>query len=361
MAPEVYGERFLGRRDMAWHNLGKVFPQELAIGVLEAVESAGCNYIVHKVPLTANVGEIDGHSLPIILGNKVALMREPTHDEPQWHFFGTASEEYGLLQNTDIARVVETLNEVWPIETVGALKQGRTFFLTLDAGTEEVAGEEIRKFFLVTDTKDGGTSAKIAFTPVRVVCQNTLTAGLRQAANSASIPHNINAIGELKFRVDLLKKLSEAQVATMNSFRAMAKTQVDTDAAALIFAAAYPYPSKPKKVTLLEELGEDVQNLPEYDEVIESLKEVGSTYQYYIDRADLFREAVTDNYAELNAKHPENANTAWMAWQAVTEAEDWRRGPSTAGKIEASTLFGARAQAKRRAYNTAMEFVTVAK
>lgn len=358
MAHDLYGERFLGRRDMAWHELGKVFPQELAIGVLEAVVAAGCDYVVHKVPLIANVGEIDGFSQPVTLGNKVALMREPTQDEPCWHFFGTASDDYGLLQNTDIARVMETLNEVWPIETVGALKQGRTLFLTFDAGSEDVAGEEIRKFFLVTDTKDGGTSAKIAFTPVRVVCQNTLTAGLKRAINSASIPHNINAIGELEFRVDLLKKLSEAQAATMNSFRAMAETDVSADSARLIFEAAYPYPSKPKKVMLLEELGEDVQNLPEYDEVIESLKEVGSTYQYYIDRADLFREAVTDNYAILNEKHPESAHTAWMAWQAVTEAEDWRRGPSTAGKIEASTLFGARAQAKRRAYNVAMEYVT---
>ena len=357
MAHEIYGKRFLGRRDMAWHGLGKVFPQELAIGVFEAVVAAGCDYTVHKVPLTANVGEIDGISAPMILGNKVALMREPTQDEPQWQFFGTCSEDYGLLQNIDIARVMETLNEVWPIETVGALKQGRTLFLTFDAGAEDVAGEEIRKFFLVTDTKDGGTSAKIAFTPVRVVCQNTLTAGLKRAINSASIPHNINAIGELEFRVDLLKKLSEAQAATMDSFRAMAKTQVSANAVRLIFEAAYPYPSKPKKVMLLEELGEDVQNLPEYDEVIESLKEVGSTYQYYIDRADLFREAVAENFAVLNDKHPENANTAWMAWQAVTEAEDWRRGPSTAGKIEASTLFGARAQAKRRAYNTAMEYV----
>ena len=357
MAHELYGERFLGRRDMAWHGLGKVFPQEMAIGVLEAVESAGCDYIVHKVPLTANVGEIDGISAPVTLGNKVALMREPTDDEPMWQFFGTASEDYGLLQNTDIARVVETLNEVWPIETVGALKQGRTFFLTLDAGSEDVAGEEIRKFFLVTDTKDGGTSAKIAFTPVRVVCQNTLTAGMKRAINSASIPHNINAISELEFRIDLLKKLTEAQTATMNSFRAMAQTQVDDDAVKLIFASAYPYPAKPKKVVLLEELGQDIQNLPEYDEVIEGLKEVGSTYQYFIERADLFREAVAENYAELNEKHPENAGTAWLAWQAVTEAEDWRRGPSTAGKIEASTLFGARAQAKRRAYNTAMEFV----
>jgi phage/plasmid-like protein (TIGR03299 family) len=357
MAHELYGDRFLGRRKAAWHGLGQVFPQELQIGVREAVEAAQCDYTVHKVPMTANVGEIDGLSAPIVLGNQVALMREPTHDDPIWQFFGTATDDYGLLQNTDIADVVEVLNEVWPIETVGALKQGRTFFLVLDAGVDDVAGEEIKKYFLVTDTKDGGTSAKIAFTPIRVVCQNTLTAGLRVATNSANIPHNANVIGELEFRVNLLKQLSEAQIATMNSFRRMAETSITDDMAKLVFEAAYPYPAKPKKVMLLEELGEDIQNLPEYDEVISTLQDVSSQYQYFIDRADLFRGAVEDNYAVLNDKHPDVAGTAWMAWQAVTEAEDWRRGPSTAGKIEASILFGARAQAKRRAYNTAMEFV----
>ena len=357
MAHELFGERFLGRREPAWHGLGQTFDQALAIGVLEAVEAAGCDYTVHKVPLTANVGEIDGKSAPIALGNKIALMREPTTDDPIWQFFGTASDEYGLLQNVEIARVCEQLNEIWPIETVGALKEGRTFFLVLDAGTEEVAGEEIHKYFLVTDTKDGGTSAKIAFTPVRVVCQNTLTAGLRRAINAASIPHQPDVVAQLEFRVDLLKQLSEAQVETMNSFRAMAAAKVGRDAVKAIFAAAYPYPNTPKKVTLLEELGEEVQNLPQYDSIIADLQAVGSTHQYYIDRADLFRSAVADNYAVLNEKHPENANTAWLAWQAVTEAEDWRKGPSTAGAIESSVLFGSRAQAKRRAYSQAMKYI----
>ena len=359
MTHELYGERFLYRetRGPAWHQLGDPIPAGLAIGVREAVEAARCNYKVYKVPMTANVGEIDGLSKPIVLGNQVALMREPTPDDKQWQFFGTATEDYGLLQNTDIADAVEVLNEVWPIETVGALKQGRTFFLVLDAGAEEVADEEIKKYFLVTDTKDGGTSAKIAFTPIRVVCWNTLTAGLKVATNSASIPHSLNVVGELQWRVNLLKKLSEAQIATMNSFRQLAETQVTIDQARLVFESAYPYPSKPKKVALLEELGEDIENLPEYDEIIASLQDVNSQYQYFIDRADLFRGAVEDNYAVLNDRHPTTAGTAWLAWQAVTEAEDWRRGPSTAGKIEASLLFGARAQAKRRAYNTAMELV----
>ncbi|KKL15274.1 hypothetical protein LCGC14_2507200, partial [marine sediment metagenome] len=43
MAHELYGDRFLGRHEPAWHGLGKVFPQELAIGVREAVEASGCN------------------------------------------------------------------------------------------------------------------------------------------------------------------------------------------------------------------------------------------------------------------------------------------------------------------------------
>ena len=66
MAHELYGDRFLGRREPAWHGLGKTFPQELVIGVREAVEAAQCNYKVHKVPMTANVGEIDGISNPIV-------------------------------------------------------------------------------------------------------------------------------------------------------------------------------------------------------------------------------------------------------------------------------------------------------
>jgi len=255
MSHELFGERFIGYRQPAWHGLGQV--TDVRLGALEAIEAAGADYMVHKVPLVARPGEIDGQSPEVPIPDIFAIMREPTPDDPNWATFGTAGPDYTILQNTDIASIIEPLAELWPVETVGVLKAGRTVFITLDAGSDDVRGEEVEKYFLITDTKDGGTSAKIAFTPVRVVCQNTLTSGLSVAMNTANIPHNPNIMNELNFRVTLIKKMVEAEQTSMAAFRQMAAVSIDEDAAKDIIAAAYTYPNMPARVELLEGMPEE--------------------------------------------------------------------------------------------------------
>lgn len=342
MAANLFGERFLGFREPAWHSLGKTFDQPIT--AVEAVRQGGLEYTIEKYPLFAEGGYPTG---------KFGIFREPTMDDMQYRFLGVCGEEYNIVQNTMIAEILDPLTKMWPVETVGALGVGETMFLSLDAGDAEVHGEHIKQFFLITDTRDGGTSMRIAFTPIRVVCQNTLVSGLKQATVSAALQHGFNIEQTLRTRVTLLEKMQKARVATMATFEALASAAIQDDDAQTIFTLAYPNPKRTDKLELLEDF--DSVNGPEmlgalYDEATRAEQ----SWLYYTKRAETMREGVRSTYDRLCDEHPGIASTAWAAYNAVVEFADFREGSNVAK----SALFGSRSAEKKRAFAAALAYVT---
>ena len=345
MSANLFGERFLGRREPAWHGLGKTFDAELSAS--EAVIKGGLNFNVIKAPLIAY---IDGANA---LTGKYGIFREPTRDDSEYRFLGVASPSYTILQNIDIARIVDPLTDLWPVETIGALGVGETMFLTLDAGDDEVKGEHIRKFFLITDTKDGGTSLKIAFTPIRVVCQNTLMSGLRESIISDAIIHNTDTKDILSARVDMMQKMQRAIKETMASFDALASAVIEDDEAKIIFEAAYPDPKKSAKTNLLEEF-DDTSGPLELGLIYDKAKHAEKSYNYWVNRAQDLRDGVFRNYERICDEHNSIARTPWAAYNSVVEFADFRGDREDSAK---SALFGLKAGEKKRAFAKALEYI----
>ena len=52
-----------------------------------------------------------------------------------------------------------------------------------------IAGERISPYLLFSNTHDGSGAVKVAVTPIRVVCNNTLNLALRTAERSWSMIH----------------------------------------------------------------------------------------------------------------------------------------------------------------------------
>ena len=50
-----------------------------------------------------------------------------------------------------------------------------------------------KKYIFLTNTHDGSGSIIAAFTPIRIVCQNTLNASLRSMSNVVRIKHTSGA------------------------------------------------------------------------------------------------------------------------------------------------------------------------
>jgi hypothetical protein len=319
--------------------LGQVFTDP--ISVTEAMQQGGMLYGIKKEPLYVCIGD----EYREIVDRK-ALMRDLTQDDPEYRFFEIVSNDYDLTQNADLAAMFDPISNLWPTETVGALGHGETVFFTLDAGEMDVKGDLVKQYFLITDTRTGMKGLSIAFTGIRVVCQNTLIAGLKAASVSSSLKHNEGLRDNLNLRVELIAKMQASKAAMAAIFSRLGDTVITMEEAERVFEAAYPAPHKSALLILKDdgiELGEKW-----------SKKIAAGMYQHDLAESNAVecRVAAKELYEKFNDETPSLANTPWASYQAVTELATWRSG-RIEDAILRSVVFGTRAQESRRALDAA--------
>ena len=174
-------ETMFSVRERPWHGLGTVV--ESAPSSKEALELAGLDWQVHQKDISvlwgrtipgykANVRDIDGAVL------------------------GVVTDKYRVVQNEDaFAFTDELLGEGVKYETAGSLNGGRKVWILARLPREYViSGERISPYLVFSNTHDGSGAIRVAITPIRVVCNNTLNLALAHAERSFSMIHtgNIN-------------------------------------------------------------------------------------------------------------------------------------------------------------------------
>ena len=350
MPDNILGNSFVGRQP-AWHALGHVVERDQPLSVMDAMVMAGANYRVELQPVTVDTswGKVDT--------GKVAIMREPIEADPEIRNLGVASEKYQVVQNFEFGQLVGDLaeREGWPIETVGVLGKGELFFISLLASNFEVEGDgEVDVYFLISEGKDGGTATKIVCTPVRVVCQNTLTMGLQQATLSASVQHRGDVAGELQWNMDVVAQMKVAQDAVTKAARIMAlpQTELDGDEVAAIFEAAYPSVIKDSKAEArARELIASTITLDEARRTGLSTKV--KRKDDWVQTVREYRAGAQAKLVIFNDEFPGVANTPWSVYNAIAENEQYRKGRSASTVARDLVFGGYRGQNVRNAFDAA--------
>lgn len=124
---------------------------------------------------------------------------------------GVVTDRYKVIQNEEaFAFTDELLGEGVRYETAGSLQGGKRVWLLAHMPHEYIiSGERISPYLLFSNIHDGSGAIKVALTPIRVVCQNTLNLAL----SNDSVSEVISLIGfndKLQRRqevVELIKKL----------------------------------------------------------------------------------------------------------------------------------------------------------
>ena len=347
MPASIFGERFFGRREPAWHGLGTVMDADLK--ATEAMQVAKIAFPITKWPMWAE-NPTDGS---LIETNTWAVVRDPTPDDNQHRVLSTVGKEWTPLQAWELAEMLDPISEQYPVETVGALGNGEKIFFTLDAGDSKIAGEDHRLYYLVTDHRDGAGALQIAFTPVRVVCQNTLTVGLSSAKVSASLTHHSTIKADAQWYTSLFSQMLNAKetvTATMNQLADVGP--VEKDDISKIVHAAYRDASRPRKLSLSRDIKPEDVPANVWSKLLNDKKEWVGEWEKRKNRVEKIREAAWERFDVFNQQFPRLAMTPWAGWQAVVETEDYRRGHSDAG---GSIIFGDRAEAKARAFGAALK------
>lgn len=184
--------------NVPWHGLGRKLPQSATVD--EMIRFGGLDWQVIPRPLFQASEDGTGASVP---GYK-ALTRS---DRPSVTL-SVVSEGYGIVQNDEaLSLAAAAVGEGTACaEVCGALDEGRRIFVVLnlkEAGFD-IAGERIEPYILCYTGHDGVTSVGFRFTPVRTVCQNTLSAALGEDRPEITIRHTKNAVDRVKVAASMI-------------------------------------------------------------------------------------------------------------------------------------------------------------
>jgi phage/plasmid-like protein (TIGR03299 family) len=198
---------FMSVKQKAWHNLGQIISDYPTSA--EAIKHAGLDYYVEKRPLfTVDSGYLNKddeieHS-EIEVPDFYATVRTDTEQ-----VLGVVGKDYEIVQNIiafDFFDHIVDGKDGILYETAGALGKGERIFITAKLPDYIKVGMDdlIEQYLFLTTSHDGYGSITAAFTPIRVVCQNTLNAAMRNHSNSIKIRHTANANDRLKQAHQLL-------------------------------------------------------------------------------------------------------------------------------------------------------------
>lgn len=348
MSHEVFGNMAAYARTPAWHGLGRVFDEPLT--ATQAVEMIGADFNYTLQPVIAAIPDGNGKRIPLVIPGKRAIVRDRVNEGPE-EVMGIVSDKYEIIQNTEFAAALDALTDQWPVETVGVLKRGKTIFFSLKAGETQLGSSTIAKYFLVTDNKTGTESARFMYTPIRVECQNCLTAALSSSAVQGTLVHRPGVTREFQFRTGLFAKLMRAQTEVDDAFEAMTKNVLSIAQRDLIFSAYWPQPRKNGRADF-------AQLVSENDTELRELRNMGldatAEFERLFARRDVVMAELDVAYNTFNEQYPDHANTVWAAWNTVVEHADWS---NTTDMSDYAALFGERAKRKRRAYQAAEDLL----
>ena len=197
----------------AWHGLGQTVTE--AKTSEEAIKLANLDFTVAKAHHVMLIDpEIKNNELEVGLidtVNNYGLYRTDTNISLTKN--GSAvTDSYKIVQNVEAFDFIDSLiGKEAIITTAGALGDGETVFITAKLNKNLIVGDidVIDQYLLIVLNHSGAGSIKIKFTPVRVVCQNTLT-----SAHIADSLFSIKHIGDVKNKLQLASDILSESIKT---------------------------------------------------------------------------------------------------------------------------------------------------
>lgn len=183
-----YVKEMFSVREKPWHyemTKDRTHILEEAPTSRDAIELAGLNWRVESNPV------YDGN------GNEIKGFKANTRSS-DGSVLGIVTNKYKIVQNVDAFDFTDNLiGEEMRYETAGSLKNGKTIWLLGKMPERFICGDKFEPYICFTNSHDGTGAVKIAMTPIRVVCNNTLNMALAGAKRSWSTKHMGNMEAKL--------------------------------------------------------------------------------------------------------------------------------------------------------------------
>jgi phage/plasmid-like protein (TIGR03299 family) len=270
-----------------WHGLGTSIPARA--NASQMIVAAGLNWEVSMTPIP-NVGAHADKK-----ARRFHLLRMPRNPDEIEVPLGVVSPRYRALQNKEAFEFFDPIigDSKAVFETAGSLGNGeRIWVLAKVPGEIRVIGDDIcSKYLLLSNAHDGRGSVSVKFTPIRVVCQNTLILALESGEKAHNIRHSKHMQDRMKDVQELLGLIWKTFQKAEELFQSLAKVQVDAVRLDTYLEAVYPRTEEQRKA----------KKRPDRWERVAKLFEDGDS-------------------PDLRPDH-----TLWGAYNSVTRFEDYRQ------------------------------------
>ncbi len=313
---------FFSVKEKPWHGLGQIV--ETAQTSEQAIVLGGLDFQVEKADVFTYI-----NGTAIEVPEKFA-----THRTDNGAVFGIVGSQYTPVQNRDAFNFFDSIVGAGEaiFETAGCLFDGRTIFITakLPGHITVAKNDLIEQYLFLTSSHDGTGAVQAAFTPVRIVCNNTLNAALRNCSNKISIRHTRSANDTLKeaHKIMGISNLLKAEMETV--FQRMTKVKI-TDPQLLDFIQRAMSPNK-----------EVLSKLDAKDEVL------SSRFKNTVD--EVYAYAMSSETQQMNSTR----GTVFGAYNAITGYfQNVKTYKSDEDKMN-SIMFGTGERRQQRAFDMAL-------
>lgn len=303
--------------EVPWHGLGFQVPPDLS--PQEFMVMAGLNWNVVKLD---GFVEFNGRKIPT--GNQ-ALVRDL-----DGKVLTNIGKGWNPVQNEQAFELFEEYVKAGDMEmhTAGSLKGGQLVWALAKTNEsfELFKGDVTENYFLFTNPHQYGKSINIRMTPIRVVCQNTLTLSLNtDSSNQITLNHR------KEFDIDSVKEQLGIARVKMNQYKEMAE-----------FLGGKRY-SRKDIVSYMNSVFGKPSNEEEY-----ANEKVNSR---------LASQALEMVHTQPGAEYAEG--TWWQAFNAVTYMTDHVQGRTADSRLE-SAWYGKNRKVKIDALEMALDFAEAA-
>ncbi len=312
MAHEVETMAYFGERP--WHGLGTTLDEADLCDWPSACRRAGLDWEVELVPLVA-------------ADTWAGVAHRAVRRTSDSRVLGVVGPRYAPLQNREAFAWFQPFLDAREaaLHTAGSLKSGSRIWVLAKLNRDPLViaeGDEVEKYLLLSHGHDGSLAVRCGFTPVRVVCANTLAmAHGSEAGKLIRVRHTGDVLANLE-NVRAIMDLANAEFeATAEQYRRLARKGVNQ-------ADLRQYVRRVLKVEEEADISTRTKNIVE--EIV-GLAEAGRGN-------DL----------------PSVRGTLWTSYNAISEWLTHERGRSTDARLN-SLWFGDSALTNRYALEVALD------
>lgn len=246
-------------KNPVWKQLG--VSTDSKVNSAELVKLAKADFLVSKKPVYIHgnnkLEEVKGFS---------ATYREDT-GKP----FAVVKSRYEVVQNHEVFdffdNVVANSDEI-KFETAGITDNGASLFMTVslpDYIRIKNSDDVVKSYFVLTNSHDGSSAIRILFTPVRVVCWNTLQIALKRNHASVYFKHTTNVREKIEMAsqaMGIYRDNFQAAQALYNKMAEVRMNEVETAKyIARIFLEESEYVAEQNKIVFTDQISVRKHNI----------------------------------------------------------------------------------------------------